>query len=80
METRCGPERMSQPVLTPIRSAVSGAPTTSLIISHPSLRQEVRSEELGKDPGVNLVGLDLRLSDRPSLARIRHHHPSHDLS
>jgi hypothetical protein len=48
------------------------------IIRDPRPGQEVRSEELGEDPGIDLVGLHLRLRDRPGLARVRHHHPPHE--
>ena len=46
-----------------------------LVIRDPRLGQEVRGQQLGEDPSIDLVGLDPRLGDRPRLARVRHHHP-----
>ena len=43
--------------------------TAGLVISDPGLGQ-VRAEELGKDPGVVFVGLDVRLGDCSRLARV----------
>jgi hypothetical protein len=48
------------------------------VVRQPHRRQKVRREQLRQDPGIDLVGLDLRLRDRPGLRRIRHHHPTHD--
>jgi len=46
-------------------------------ISDPHTRQIVGGQKLREDPGVDLVGLDLRLRDRPGLHRVGHHHTSH---
>ena len=43
------------------------------IVGQPDRRQEVHGKQLREDPRVDLVGLDLRLSDRPRLQRVRHH-------
>jgi putative transposase len=52
--------------------AAGNLPTqrTGPIIRQPHRRQEVRRQQLGKDPGIDLVGLDLRLRDRPRLGRV----------
>jgi hypothetical protein len=44
------------------------------VVSNPGLGQEVRGQQLGQDPRVDLVRLHLRLGDRSRLARVRHHH------
>ncbi len=56
------------------------APHPGPLVSHPRLGQEIGREELREDAGVDLVGLDLRLSDRSGLARVRHHNPGHDVA
>ena len=45
------------------------------LIGDPHRRQIVRRQQLREDRGVDLVGLDLRLRDRPRLHRVGHHHP-----
>ena len=45
------------------------------LISNPHARQIVGGQQLREDRRVDLVGLDLRLSDRPGLHRVRDHHP-----
>ncbi len=40
------------------------------VVGHPRLRQEIRRQQLRKDAGIHLVGLDLRLRYRPGLARV----------
>jgi hypothetical protein len=44
------------------------------LVSLPHRRQIVGGQQLGQHPGVDLVGLDLRLGDHPGLERVRHHH------
>ena len=44
-------------------------------IRQPHRRQVVRGQQLRQDLRVDLVGLHLRLSDRPGLGRVRYHHP-----
>ena len=44
-------------------------------IRTPHRRQIVRGQQLSQNLGVDLVGLDLRLGDRPGLGRVGHHHP-----
>ena len=46
-----------------------------VLISDPHRREIVRRQQLRQDLGVDLVGLDLRLGDRPRLLRIGHDHP-----
>ena len=41
------------------------------VVRDPRPRQESAASSCGEDPGVDLVGLDLRLRDRPRLARVR---------
>lgn len=48
------------------------------VVRDPSLGQEVRGQQLGQDPSVDLVGLDLRLGDRSGLARVRHHNTGNE--
>ena len=48
------------------------------IIRQPHRRQKVRRQQLRKDPSIDLVGLDLRLRNRPGLGWVRYHHPTHD--
>ena len=48
-----------------------------VLVGHPHRRQVVRGQQLAEHRGVDLVGLDLRLGDRPGLHRVRHHHPRH---
>jgi hypothetical protein len=50
----------------------------SAVISDPRPGQEIRCQQLGEDPGVDLVGLHLRLRDRPRLARVRYDDPAHE--
>ena len=45
------------------------------LVGDPHRRQIVRREQLREDRRVDLVGLDLRLGDRPRLLRVRDHHP-----
>jgi hypothetical protein len=53
------------------------AQTAGPIIGQPHRRQEIRSQQLRQDPRIDLVGLHLRLGDRPRLRRVRHHHTRH---
>ncbi len=46
-------------------------------VGHPHRRQIVGRQQLRQHLGVDLVGLDLRLGDRPRLHRVGHHHPRH---
>jgi hypothetical protein len=46
------------------------------IVRQPHWRQKVSGQQLRKNPGIDLVGLDLRLRDHPGLRRVRHHHPA----
>jgi hypothetical protein len=48
-----------------------------VLVGDPHRRQIVRGQKFGQHGGVDLVGLDLRLSDRPGLHRIGHDHPRH---
>ena len=48
-----------------------------VLVGHPHRRQVVSREQLREDRRVDLVGLDLRLGDRPRLHRVRDHHPRH---
>ena len=47
------------------------------LISDPHRRQIVGRQQLAEHLRVDLVGLDLRLGDRPRLLRVRYHHPLH---
>jgi hypothetical protein len=51
------------------------AQATGALVGQPDRRQEVRGQQLRQDPRVDLVGLHLRLGDRPRLGRVGHHHP-----
>jgi hypothetical protein len=48
-----------------------------LVVGQPHRRQVVGGQQLGQHLGVDLVGLDPVLGDRPRLLRVRHHHPGH---
>ena len=50
------------------------------VVGDPRPGQEVGREQLREDPGVDLVGLHLRLRDRPRLARVRDDHAAHQRS
>ena len=45
------------------------------VVRKPHAWQVVRGQQLGEHRGVDLVGLDLRLGDRPSLLRVGDHYP-----
>jgi hypothetical protein len=45
-------------------------------VRQPHRRQVVRGQQPRQNLRVDLVGLHLRLGDRPGLGRIRHHHPA----
>ena len=51
------------------------AQRAGLGVRHPHRRQVVGGQQLGQDRRVHLVGLHLRLGDRPGLGRVGHHHP-----
>ena len=48
-----------------------------LVVGQPHARQVVGGQQLGEHLGVDLVGLDLRLGDRPGLRRVGDHHARH---
>jgi hypothetical protein len=48
-----------------------------VLVGHPHRRQVIGGQQLREDLGVDLVGLDPGLGDRPRLLRIGHHDTRH---
>ena len=44
-----------------------------LLVADPHRRDQIGGQEIGQDLGIDLVGLDLRMADRPHMPRMREH-------
>ncbi len=47
------------------------------LVAHPHGGDQIGGQQVGQDPRVDLVGLDLRVADRPHLLGVREHDLSH---